>query len=714
MIVISQICLPQIEYLCENIINRKNTISHDTDMESQETNPLLQYDFGTPHDTIPFDKIKTEHFKPALERGMELEKEEIDAIIHNPEKPDFKNTIEALEHAGRMLQRTCTILGNLLSAESSDEMQETAMEMTPVLSAHSNSITLNEDLFRRVKNVYDIKAGLNLDKEQTMLLDTCYENFIRHGAGLDKEKKAEYEKLTVELSTLTLQYGQNTLKESHDYVMHITDRNELSGLPQTSLAAAEEEAKSRGLDGWCFTLDAPSYMPFMKYADNRQLRQKLYMAYSTLCTHGNDTDTTGLVRKIVNDRLAIARLLGYDTYAQYVLKRRMAEKPENVYNLLGQLISAYKPVALKEYDAVKAYAAKLEGKDVGIRAWDWAYYSDKLKQETFKYNEEELRPYFELERVKKGVFGLATKLYGITFKENDSIAVYHPDVKAYEVFDRDGSYLAVLYVDFHPRKGKHSGAWMTEYKGQWKENGTDSRPHISLVMNFTKPTQDKPALLTPSEVNTFLHEFGHALHGMMARTTYESLSGTNVYQDFVELPSQFMENFLTEEEFLDTFAGHYKTGEKPAKEEIKKIIDTANFNVAYACMRQVSFGLLDMAWHDRKAPFEGDIEAYEKDSWKDAAILEQEKGTCMSTNFGHLFSGGYAAGYYGYKWAEVLDADAFSVFKEKGIFNSETAESFRHNILEKGGTEPPMTLYKRFRGQEPTIDALLRRNGIIK
>lgn len=682
--------------------------------EMTENNPLLESVFGTPHETIPFDRIKTEHFKPALEEAMRMEDAEIDAIVGDSREPDFANTIEALERAGRMLERVETVLGNLLSAESCDELEQVASEMMPLLSAHSSRISLNRGLFARVKAVYDRRDTLGLDTEQSMLLQKCYDSFVRSGANLEGDSRKRYEKLTMELSSLTLQYGQNNLKESHEYVKCITDRQQLAGLPENILEAAAAEARERGMEGWCFTLDAPSYMPFMKYAENRELRKELYMAYSTLCTHGKETDTVQLVKKIVNDRLELARLMGYGTYAEYVLSKRMAEKPANVYALLDRLIEAYTPTSEKEFAEVSAFAAKLEGHEVDIRPWDWAYYSDKLKQEKYTFHEEELRPYFELPQVKKGVFGLATTLYGITFRRNTDIPVYHKDVEAYEVFDADGSYLAVLYVDFHPRKGKHSGAWMTEYKGQWKENGRDSRPHISLVMNFTKPSEGKSALLIPSEVNTFLHEFGHALHGMLSDTVYSSLSGTNVYRDFVELPSQFMENYLAEEEFLRTFALHYQTGEPISHEYLQKLKDSENFNVAYACLRQVSFGLLDMAWHDRREPFDGDVEAYEKNAWRKAIVIEPEPGTCMSANFGHLFSGGYAAGYYGYKWAEVLDADAFSLFKEKGIFSREAADSFRKNILMRGGTEHPMTLYKRFRGQEPTIDALLRRNGILK
>ncbi|EJW99871.1 peptidyl-dipeptidase Dcp [gut metagenome] len=609
------------------------------------------------------------------------------------------------------MERASTIFGNLLSAETNDELQELAKTLMPMINEHANNIHLNEKLFLRIKEVYN-QPKINLTPEQIKLTEDIYDGFARSGANLQGKDKEQYRELSNELSLLTLQFSENILKETNNYQLNITDKQQLTGLPESVMEAAAETAREKGQNGWTFTLHAPSYSPFMTYADNRELRQKLYMAYNTKCTHENTYNNEEIVKKIVNTRLAIAKLLGYKDVASYKLERRMAQSSQAVYQLLNQLLEAYTPTAQKEYQEVEKLAKQIEGTDFTLMPWDWSYYSNKLKEQTYNIDDEKLRPYFELEQVKKGVFGLATRLYGITFQKNTQIPVYHSDVEAYEVFDKDGSFLAVLYTDFHPREGKRSGAWMTSYKGQWIDEKGNSRPHVSIVMNFTKPTQDKPALLTFNEVETFLHEFGHSLHGMFANTNYESLSGTNVYWDFVELPSQFMENFATEKDFLHTFARHYQTGEIIPDELVQRIIDASNFNVAYACLRQVSFGLLDMAWYTRTTPFEGKVEVYEKEAWKKAQLLPDVPGTCMSTQFSHIFSGGYAAGYYSYKWAEVLDADAFSLFKQQGIFNPNVAASFRENILSKGGTEHPMTLYKRFRGTEPTIDALLTRNGI--
>ena len=612
------------------------------------------------------------------------------------------------------MDRVTTVFGNLRSAETNDDLQTLAQEMMPLLSEHSNNISLNEELFKRVKAVYTQKEQLNLTPEQTKLLENIYDGFIRRGANLQGEAKKQYRQLTKELSSLTLQFSENNLKEINNYQLVLTDKAQLAGLPESAIEAAAETAKEKGVEGWVFTLQAPSYIPFMTYADNRDLRHELYMAYNTKCTHNNEYNNIDIVKKLVNTRMAIAQLLGYENFAQYTLKKRMAEDGDAVYNLLNQLLEAYTPTAKKEYQEVQELARQEQGAEFTVMPWDWSYYSNKLKDKKFNINEEMLRPYFELEKVKEGVFGLATRLYGITFKKNADIPVYHKDVDAYEVLDKDNKTLAILYTDFHPRTGKRAGAWMTEYKGQWidEKTGENSRPHVSIVMNFTKPTGNKPALLTFDEVETFLHEFGHSLHGMFANSTYESLSGTSVYWDFVELPSQIMENFAIEKEFLNTFAQHYQTDEKLPEELIKRLVDASNFNAAYACLRQVSFGLLDMAWYTRNTPFEGDVKEYEQQSWAKAQILPVVKDACMSTQFSHIFAGGYSAGYYSYKWAEVLDADAFSLFKQKGIFNREVAESFRNNILSKGGTEHPMILYKRFRGQEPTIDALLIRNGI--
>lgn len=676
-----------------------------------EQNPFLTK-YETPHQTTPFNLIRNEHFEPAMMEGMKRQNEEIDHIIQNPEPPTFENTLEELEKSGELLGRVTTVFSNLMSADTNDEMDAIAEKMMPMLTAHSNNITLNDNLFQRIKAVYDQKDSLHLDEEQKMLLEKTYDGFIRCGANLSKEDKEVLRKLTTEMSLLTLQFSQNHLKATHQYELAVA-RDQLEGVPEHVINSYEQNAKERGKEGLIVTLEAPSYVPFMKYVKNRELRKELYMAYNTQCTHNDGLNNLDIVRKIVNCRLQIAQLLGFPTYADYVLKKRMAENKENVFNLLDQLLEAYTPTARKEVERIADMAKEMEGPSFELMPWDWAYYSNKLKEKEYAINDELLRPYFELTQVKKGVFGLATRLYGITFQENKEIPVYHPDVKAYEVFDKDGSFLAILYTDFHPRKGKHAGAWMTSYKDQWIRNGINSRPHVSVTMNFTKPQADKPALLTLSEVETFLHEFGHSLHGMFANTTYSSLSGTNVYWDFVELPSQFMENYATEKEFLNTFAHHYKTGELIPEELIERIKKAANFNVAYACLRQLSFGFLDMAWYTRTTPFEGDVEKYEKEAWQKTQLLSTVDGTCMSTQFSHIMSGGYAAGYYSYKWAEVLDADAFSLFKEKGIFDTETASSFRENVLSKGGTEPPMELYKRFRGQAPTIQALLKRNGII-
>ncbi len=681
----------------------------------QGQNPFFQK-YTTPHGTVPFDKIKTEDYEPAIREGIRLHNEELQTIIDNQDAPTFANTIEAFDRSGRLLNQVSTVFGNMLSAETNDQLQNLAKTIMPLLSEHSNDISLNEKLFARIKEVYQHKDQLSLTPEQSMLLDKMYKGFVRSGANLSEADKEQYRKLSTELSILELEFDENNLKEINDYQLVLTDKQQLKGLPASIAEAAAETAKEKGVEGWVITLQAPSYVPFMMYADDRELRHTLYMAYNTKCTHGNETDNKEIVKKLVNTRLQMARLLDYGNFTEYVLEERMAQTSDNVYKLLYQLLEAYKPTALQEYADVQALARQTAGADFQLMPWDWSYYSQKLKDKQFKIDDEMLRPYFELGKVKEGVFGLATRLYGITFKKNSEIPVYHKDVEAYEVFDKDGKYLAVLYTDFHPRKGKRSGAWMTEYKGQWKDSATgeNSRPQVSIVMNFTKPTKEKPALLTFSEVETFLHEFGHSLHGMFANTQYESLSGTNVYWDFVELPSQFMENFATEKEFLLTFAKHYQTGEALPDELIKRIKDSSNFNAAYACLRQISFGLLDMAWYTRETPFEGDVKAYESEAWSEAQILPVVPETCMSTQFSHIFSGGYSAGYYSYKWAEVLDADAFALFKQEGIFNPQTATSFRNNILSKGGTEHPMTLYKRFRGQEPTIDALLIRNGIKK
>ncbi len=678
---------------------------------NMENNNVFFQEFKTPHQTIPFDKIKLSDYLPAMREGFKRHNEEIDAIVNNPEEPTFENTIVALERSGSFLSCVQSAFYNLLSAETCDEMDDIANEISPEETEHSNNISLNEALFKRVKKVYDAKDSLNLTVEQKTLLQNTYDSFVDHGANLDGEAKEKYRELSQKLSLLELQYGQNVLNATNQYKMVVTDSTQLSGIPAMILEAAKERAKQKDTEGWCFDLTAPSYVPFMKYADNRELRKQLYTAYNTKALNG-DLDNRPVVKDLVNNRLALAQLLGYKNYAEYELKDRMAENKENVYKLLDDLLVAFKPTSKKEIEEVQQYA-NAHGADFSIMPWDWAYYSEKLKDEKYSVNDEMLRPYFELEKVKEGVFGLATKMYGLTFKKNKDIPVYHPEVDAYEVFDKDGSFLSVFYADFHPRAGKRGGAWMTEYRCQHvNEKGENVRPHISIVMNFTRATDTTPSLLTFDELTTFIHEFGHSIHGMVANTTYESLAGTNVYRDFVELPSQMMENWAFEKEYLDGFAVHYQTGEAIPAELIEKIRRSANFNTGYATLRQLSFGLLDMAWHTIEKPFEGDVMEFEREAWKKAQTLPSVEGTLMSAQFNHIFSGGYSAGYYSYKWAEVLDADAFAVFQKEGIFNTATAERFRREVLEKGGSEHPMTLYKRFSGHEPTIEPLLKRCGI--
>lgn len=678
----------------------------------QASNPFLSK-YRTPYSTAPFDKIKTEHYEPAFEAGIRQHQQEIDAIVNQRSTPTFENTIEALDRSGDLLTRVSSVFFALLSAESNDEMMEISQRISPKLSEHSNNINLNEGLFQRVKAVYDNREEMNLTPEQTMLLTETYNGFVRSGAILSGTDKERYRQLSSELSQLTLTFGQNVLKETNRFSMLLTDKKELEGLPQDIIEAAAELAREEGKEGWLFNLSYPSYVPFMKYSSRRDLREKMYRAYNSRCT-GGEYNNLDIMKRIAEVRLEIARLMGKNTYAEYALERRMAQNSQNVYNLLNQLLEAYTPTALQEVKEVQGFAIGKEGRNITLMPWDWSYYADKLKDAKYDLNDEMLKPYFELENVKKGIFGLATDLYGITFQKNEAIPVYHPEVEAFEVKDADGRMLAILYTDFHPRSGKRSGAWMTEFKGQWrKKNGEDSRPHITIVMNFSRPSGNQPALLTYDEVETFIHEFGHALHGMFANTTYPSLSGTNVYRDFVELPSQIMENWLSEKDFLDRFAVHYQSGEKIPEALVQKIRDAGNFNVGYACLRQLSFGLLDMAWHTITAPIDTDVATFEKKATASTQILPAVEGAVTGAQFSHIFSGGYAAGYYSYKWAEVLDADAFALFKERGIFDKETATSFRKNILEKGGTEPPMELYKRFRGSEPSIEALMRRDGIL-
>ena len=672
--------------------------------EMKRINPFFE-PYNTPHDTAPFDRIRMEDFEEAFMEGIRREKEQIDRIVNNPERPTFDNTIISVDDEEDsyydLLGRTSSVFFNLLSAETNDDMDELAQKMNPILTQHANDIRLNEKLFERIKYVH--RHHRRLTPEEKVLLEDCYDGFVRSGALLDAEGKERLRQLSEEASMLSLQFSQNLLKESKAYTLHITDEAQLDGLPETAREAAAQTAKERELDGWVFTLDSPSYSPFMTYSTQRELRRQMYMARNTKCIHDNEENNLDICKRLVNLRREIAQLLGFKTYADYVMKHRMAGSARNVYKLLNDLIDAYKPTTIKEREELKKLAQKLEGKDFKMEPWDISYYSHKLQMKKFNVDAEMLRPYFQLNKVIDGVFGLATRLYGITFKENKEIPVYHPDVKAYEVFDKDGSYLAVFYADFHPRDGKQGGAWMTDYQSQWMERvdihkpfGPDNcknvRPHVSVVMNLTKPTNDKPALLTLSEVETFLHEFGHSLHGIFANTRFASLSGTSVWWDFVELPSQFMENFAVEKEFLRTFAFHYETGEPMPDDLIDRIVKSNNYMVATDCLHQVAYSLLDMAYYTLKDEFSEDIIPFEKRAWQKAILSEHQRmDTCMTAQFSHIMAGGYAAGYYSYKWAEVLDADAFAVFKRHGIFNQQTAQSFRDNILSRGGTENPMT-----------------------
>ncbi len=674
-------------------------------------NPFFNYkNWDTPHGTYPFDAIKTEHYMPAFEEAMRQGLAEIDAIANNPAAPTFENTIEAYEKSGQLLSVVASCFYNLTSAETNDDLQAIELELSPKISDYSATILLNEKLFARIKAVYEQRNKLKLTKEQAKMLDDIYEGFANNGANLSDADKETYKKLTAKLSELTLTYGQNVLKATNAWTRLIKDESLLAGLSDDTKQMMRANAEKKGLDGWLLDLKPTTYLPVMKYCDNRDIRRELHMAYNTRCI-GGEFDNTQIIKEIVNTRLALAQLFGKSCYADKSLHKTMAETKENVYKLLDQLRDAYMPVARAEYDELQQFADSL-GFYATLQAWDWSYYSEKLKNEKYSLSDDELRPYFELENVKKGVFGLANRLYGLKFVKNPNIQVYHPEVDAYDVFDNKGNFVAVYYCDFHPREGKRGGAWMNDFKPQWREGKKDSRPHIVNVMNFTRATADKPALLTYDEVETFLHEFGHGLHGMLTRCQYASMSGTNVPRDFVELPSQFNENFLGEKEFIDTFAKHYLTGEPMPQALIDKIKAAQNYHAAYACARQLSFGYLDMAWHTLTAPFDGDVIAFGNAAMKQVKVLPVVPETQMETAFTHIFSGGYAAGYYSYKWSEVLDADAFSVFKKNGIFDKKTADSFRKNILERGGTEPAMDLYKQFRGQEPTIDALLERDGI--
>lgn len=693
-----------------------STEEKDIATQPKHENPFL-LPYGTPHNTPPFGRFTLQDVEEAMLEGMRREDEEVEQMLADPAEPTFDNTL-VRDHDDHpkdyynLLGRVSGVFFNLLFAEGNEEMEALAQKMSPLLTKHANDISLNPRVFERLQKVKAHHRPLTAEEET--LLRESYEAFVRSGALLDEAGKDRFRQLTEEASRLSLQFSQNLRKATKAFKLHLSDEADLGGLPETVREAAATAAREEGKEGWIITLDAPSYGPFMMYADRRDLRQQVFMAHGTLCTEGEECNLD-ICKRLVNLRRELAQLLGYETYADYVMEYRMASSAQNVYRLLDDLIEAYKPTAVQERAEVVALAKELEGDDFDFQPWDTAYYSFKLQMRRYNLDPEMLRPYFEVKNVIKGVFGLATRLYGITFRENKEIPVYHPDVRPYEVYDRDGSYLAVLFVDFYPRKGKRGGAWMTEYQGQWIEkDGTNVRPHVSLVMNLSKPTDDRPALLRLGEVETFLHEFGHALHGMFANTRFESLSGTNVWWDFVELPSQFMENYATERDFLRTFAFHYETGEPIPDDLIDRIRQSRHYNVASACLRQVSFGLLDMAYYTQKEPFEADIIPFEKAAWQRAIIGQQLPQTCMTTQFSHIMAGGYAAGYYSYKWAEVLETDAFGAFQEHGIFDQATAQRFRDCVLSKGGTEHPMTLYKRFRGHEPTIDAMLRRDGIKK
>lgn len=672
-------------------------------------------EYDTPHNTVPFDKISNALYEPAFQKGVDLQVEEINAIVNQRSIPTFENTIVALEESGSYLNRVAGVFFALQGAESDDEMMEISQRIQPLLSEHSNNISLNEQLFERIKFVYDHRAEMELTPEQMMLVEETYDSFASSGANLEGEARERYRELSVELSNLTLTFSQNALRATNAYAKELTEE-ELAGLPQSAIDAAAALATSKGKEGsYMVDLSFPSYSAFMKYSTRRDLREELYRAYNSRSI-GGEFDNLPVLTRIAEVRLEIAKLFGCNTFAEYKLKHTMAGTPEAVYKLLNQLLDAYKPVAIEEVAELQKFAAEKEGADFQLMPWDFSFYAEQLKSMKYDLNDEMLRPYFKLDNVIDGVFGLATSLYGLQFTENKDIPVYHEEASAYEVTDANGEYIGVLYTDFFPRPGKRQGAWMTEFKGQWMENDTvDSRPHVTIVMNFTRPTATAPSLLTYGEVETFLHEFGHALHGLLSKVTYNSLSGTNVYRDFVELPSQFNENYLAEKEFLDGFARHYETGETIPAELVEKIIASSQYHAAYACVRQLSFGMLDMAWHSITAPVAADaVLAFEKEALLPTQVTPSVDGTALSPQFGHIFSGGYAAGYYGYKWAEVLDADAFAAFKEKGIYDQETARAFRENVLERGGTENPMELYKRFRGHEPSIDALMRRDGIIK
>ncbi len=673
-------------------------------------NPLLQ-EWKTPFGTPPFDLIETSHFKPAIEESIKTASEEIKKIAESIEAPDFENTIASLDEVGESLGKITSLLFNLNSADTNKSLQEVTMEVSPLLTRFSNDITLNEKLFEKIKTVYESRETNGLSQEQKILTERKYRNFILGGAALKPEERERFRAISEELSALSLKFEENVLEETSSFELHITDKEDLAGLPESLVEMASMEAEKRNKNGWIFTLHFPSYIPFMQYSEKRNLRKKMLVAYSSRAFRKNDFDNSQNVVKIVNLRLEIAKMLGFHSYAEMILGDRMADTEEKVQKFLDDLYNESKPAAFRDFNNIKVFAESL-GHKGRIERYDWAFYSEKLKKEKYAIDDEILKPYFSLENVESAILELATTLYNIKFIRNNDIPVYNPGVKTFEVYDSDGSFLSILYLDYHPRPGKNGGAWMTSFRDQKEKDGNDIRPLISIVANFTRSSESTPSLLTFNELTTFLHEFGHSLHGILSKCTYESLSGTNVARDFVELPSQFMENFAFEKQWLDRWAVHYQTGEKIPDEILIKIKEASTFNEGYSCYRQLSFGFLDMAWHTITIPVNDNISEFETRAMSKTKLFPIIPGLNMSASFAHIFGGGYAAGYYGYKWAEVLDADAFEYFTETGIFNQNTAESFRKNILEKGGTEKPDELYFRFRGKQPSIAALLKRSGL--
>jgi oligopeptidase A len=673
---------------------------------------ILISTYTTPYNSAPFAQIQMSDYQAAFETTIAAARAEIDTITNNPEQPTFENTIEALDFSGQTLDRLSSVFFNLNSAETSDEMQKIAQEVSPLLTAFSNDISLNEGLFHRVKAVYDQKDELTLTPEQATLLDKKYKSFARNGALLSEDKKVRLREIDTQLAKLKLTFGENVLAETNNYELHITTEADLKGLPEGVIEMARSLAESKAKEGWIFTLDFPSYLPFVTYADNRELRKEISIAAGKKAFQNNEFDNQKITLQIAKLRYERANLLGYETHAHFVLEERMAQHPNQVKTFLNDLLAKAKPAAEKELAQLTAFAKELDGIEQ-LEKWDGPYYSEKLKQKLFNLDDEILKPYFQLENVLQGAFTIANKLFGLTFKKIDTIEKYHADVQTFEVVDDKNELVALFYADFFPRKGKRNGAWMTSFKPQYIQNGVNERPHISNVCNFTPPTPTKPSLLTFNEVTTLFHEFGHGLHGMLANTTYPSLSGTSVFWDFVELPSQMMENWCYEPEALALFAKHYETGEIIPQDYVEKIKESASFLEGMATLRQLSFGLLDMAFHSTNPTDITDIKAFEKAAFEGTSLYPDVTENCMSVSFSHIFQGGYSSGYYSYKWAEVLDADAFAYFQEKGIFNTEVATKFKDNILSKGGTEHPMTLYKRFRGQEPKPEALLKRAGLI-